>query len=1489
MGTTGGVTECENLLAKVGFVDGRGVLDQKAASSIERGFQELLDCLPSKAILEFGVDELELDAVWRIDKPVTLKGGADSLFSIKCPEKPSDVGGFIQSQDVSLFNLEFTGCDFNSTRGLIHIESSKNVTVRDVRFTNITNHGGPCCMSVIESENVLIDQVTAEKNTGGSRGGVFSFQTKSRARILRSRFNQNNARGFGGAIYADMATVEISEASFEENKAGGRGGAVSASNSSRVRISSSEFLGNRVEEPEKEVNEKGDVEEQGLEGGAISIVNVKVVDIENSTFIRNRAPRGGAVLVNATSLTPSKVRVSGSTFRANKALDGGELSDGGAIYSTGIDCLVEASVFEKNEASDAGGAFFGRDLVGLNVSYSQFTENAYGDDGGGIILLESQNIFLHDTNFTGNYEKGGKSDNVHSGGAIHGWSVTDISLSKCHFTENRAMQGGALQIEAEKDADLPLEIKDCSFERNSVTGEEGLSFGGAIAFFGNKLRCTIQRSHFQENQNVMGSGGAIITFVSAKMNISDSKFVENSSHRYGGAIYSQVAPEDQEEKMNLHISNSSFVGNSGGQSGGALHVQGHVIAEILDSEMVGNIAEFDGGAIHNVNGSKLTFSRGLIDNNTAKNDGGGLWMGAANPHGSILSTVFSSNVGTLGGGIYVEDEADVDLKNCTFESNRAHVGGGALCAKHGDLNAFNTNVAQNSVVSIRDSNFSNNTAGELFAIDASSVLVKSVDGKGGALMLAGEGVEANITGSIFSQNSGGIGGAVYMNEVLQSKLENTIFEKGGAVMGGGLAVIDISKKIEGSGLTFVRNHARTGGGFSLTSGRVDLIESFVKSGVDDSKTVVFRDVLFEQNFASEGGGGVDLDMQRFNCSECLFIGNQVGTREASRGSGGGLQLRFSAVAQLVDSTIHSCSAGFGGGVYVNDAFFDGVNVTVVENSASSRGGGLATFFGSSFTTDQSLLMKCDRCSIDGNRAKRGGGMHVTVRPPSLPDCGALNRVDSLQSQREAFDISVQCKSDAHYPALLDERRVLLADTSFSRNTAKEAGLGMFITDLSVLRFCCGGECLDVENSTAPPRNCLLSESVAKCVGAVLTPLPSHWHASSRSADVHECLSDEACDYEGRTRILEEAGKQGELTFGQEEYPQCNLGYTGVLCGGCQPTHGKVNSSKCIRCNGRWRAATLIVFVLLVLVVLSIIFVKSSSRTVRGGATPVGDGGGGRVEEVATSRPQPVGVNMASYVAGEVLEIQPERCEASRKEPKTQGCEGEENARASDVLKVLVNFAQVTGAAAAVNANWRSSMLSLLTLLDMSSGVTDNNTLVAFECAFSDRGFSRAIKTNLVLISMPFIVWLVFVMYYAHRMWEKGYDLKYLRLRALVSILAVIHVSYIRSVTPESAKGWLSGAFIFIVVGFVLYMIKHIFQTALLDVVKLIQKERCDSTPLPTTTTAMLKLVTDYSSKKFTHAKSSFSEKIIKPSSSKLKEFISNWSAVVKRSRKNDQV
>lgn len=484
----------------------------------------------------------------------------------------------------------------NSTEngGGIYLIRKVGLTLKDTRIlgNNATNGGG---IFAYDGSTINADNATVSGNKAANGGGLYLWNTS-------------------GSILADLRNSFI-----ENNTATGWGGGIFTNTNVKVNANNTKFLGNTA----------------NTAGGILLWLNSSA-DLNNSEVSGNKATGngGGVYVYDATcSLTTSNSTV----FRENSA------SNGGGIFSFGGTVTVEDSTFEKNTATDDGGAIAATQNSSLTVRNSKVLENKAADTAGGILAEKST------------------------------LEVTDSIIDG-----NRASVGGGLYI---ADIDAPGETKEDKPEhtitRTEITNNtaDGQGIGGGIYLGAQKL--TITDSKLTGNNTISSNGqtqgGAIVAYSPGDFTL-DNTLIQGNTADVGGGIH--VLSTKLRDSHIILCNNTRITGNVANQFGGGIfldNMNNPAVLELVNASVDNNTADVAGGIFNS--GSVVVLKDGaVLENNTAKRFGGGFYNAAGKVTVESGATVMNNTASTYGGGLYNKGEAIVESGAKLYNNHAALAG-----------------------------------------------------------------------------------------------------------------------------------------------------------------------------------------------------------------------------------------------------------------------------------------------------------------------------------------------------------------------------------------------------------------------------------------------------------------------------------------------------------------------------------------------------------------------------------------------------------------------------------------------------------------------------------------------------------------------------------------------------------------------------------------------------------------------------------------------
>lgn len=389
----------------------------------------------------------------------------------------------------------------------------------------------------------------------------------------------------------------------------------------------------------------------------------------------------------------------------------------------------------------------------------------------------------------------------------------------------------------------------------------------------------------------------------------------------------------------------------------------------------------------NARDARNVILRNLHFENCKSNEGSPIELKGAEV--ALKDCIFEGNRAFRGGSISVFEGSNLTVKNSSFLNNTAVVGGGAIF------------VDSTAILKVSDSIFSQNTIKSFFG-----------DGKGGAVFCANDEVFVNLafSGCQFERNEADHGGGVYLFGLYESTFEDCEFidnhaaQQGGAVLvnGSESSISEIEPRYGSCSFldsSFEGNSAKFGGAIGFLPGtNGTLLDSTFKqnNATNGGAIYLFNDTAVEsngsdflQNVAKENGGAVYV-----HCSSAFYFltfnffrgappsfqmtGGSCNQNEAWNG-GCIAAVNETKIAAYNTEIAGNKVSSIGGGIYalrVRSVDLEGVDI---ENNIAYSGGGI--FIDSSLVVLESLytpivgkaIIALKNCNFSSNQADVGDG------------------------------------------------------------------------------------------------------------------------------------------------------------------------------------------------------------------------------------------------------------------------------------------------------------------------------------------------------------------------------------------------------------------------------------------------------------------------------------------------------------------------------------
>lgn len=670
---------------------------KKLSRTRKNGSQLGYDALePRLALTAFIVNSAIDDATGTEDGLISLR---EAIIAANTNAAFGDAPAGEETGDTIQFSI--AGQNMRLDAGEIAI--TDDLQILGMSSNNTIDGNGGRIFSISSNESVAIARITLSDGRADQGGAINSTGFGSRI-LVGVTFDNNTATGTGGgAVYSETGNIFVTDSNFSNNRAtSGRGGAFYL-NSGRLSVTRGEMISNSasltggaIEVNGGEVimndaqigrvgqgNTAGLGNSNGRGGGLHVAASAANVYVNGGEFNSNTASREGGGLWNqtdATMLIQSNARIINNIASGDAVDDGG-----GGIFNNGGYLVVNNSTVSLNLANgtlgSGGGIFSTADDV--LITGSTVASNQANRAGGGVEIINGSVFVVNSTlggssAFFGNTAGPTGSSTTGDGGGLHISGSASVYVLGTRVENNvAASEGGGLW-----NASSSLLRLDNASEIFSNTANGAGSSQGGGGIFNNGGRLTIGNSLINGNRagGSSGSGGGILS-TDGTVLVFSSTLNGNAAARAGGGI------EIIDGFMNLASVNvtgnnvgTTFTGTPG--DGGGLHISGFSRTRVV----------VDGG---------------MFANNSASNDGGGLWNQAQSTlflKGSVQ--IDNNSAGNFGGGVY--NRGHLEATDAFFTNNGANQGGGFHNAPSGTASTLNVDFINNDADTLGGGIYNNN-------------------------------------------------------------------------------------------------------------------------------------------------------------------------------------------------------------------------------------------------------------------------------------------------------------------------------------------------------------------------------------------------------------------------------------------------------------------------------------------------------------------------------------------------------------------------------------------------------------------------------------------------------------------------------------------------------------------------------------------------------------------------------------------------------------
>lgn len=594
----------------------------------------------------------------------------------------------------------------------------------------VTNGGAIYLEDGSNKNEVYVEGSKFVENTAGSYGGAI-YSAASKVFLKDSHFEKNNSSQFGGAVFMFGPLSQVENTTFKENSTTYSGGAIYLGNTStdnQINITGSTFENNKA----------------GSNGGAIYVTTNKIL-IDGSEFLGNTASNGGAIATSASNKINSII-VSNSKFLNNEATKG----YGGALYldsstSTNPYYIVN-SYFENNTATKYGGAVYNANKnIKTVFADTSFVNNKAKEFGGAIFTWGDLAILADkkDVIFEGNSG---------SGADIYFGKDMDLAASEGKKIEfNSGLNAGSTSILNINENPYSYVTSDGSTLTTGNTGNVHINnyahnmtinlYGGGL-YIGqnNTVNSTVANADgFINNTNLNIKGNSIINTINNKVGtLQPKEFKVDSGVDWDYQFDIDLANKTSDKIVvtdnsgNLNLSKLNIFSDTDEENIKVTYSDTNLNAILKEGYKITTSANTYKIAAENsdTDGSSLIISR----DNSVPVDGGGLAGAIANASDVFTNTSGKDEIvenwfGSDGNQLKNDLEIDANnlgiiteknIEGIVIQNDKTLTINDAL-----DFSGFNNAVTNDGTLNINNSNFTNNTGNSVITNNGGTVNISS--------------------------------------------------------------------------------------------------------------------------------------------------------------------------------------------------------------------------------------------------------------------------------------------------------------------------------------------------------------------------------------------------------------------------------------------------------------------------------------------------------------------------------------------------------------------------------------------------------------------------------------------------------------------------------------------------------------------------------------------------------------------------------------------
>lgn len=409
-------------------------------------------------------------------------------------------------------------------------------------------------------------------------------------------------------------------------------------------------------------------------GGGFMLDGENAIGIIRNTICTENAAMyyGGAGQISGgCSLTMEE----GSVFSNNQAV----LHGAGALHVTGSATFtMDGGIIQNNTAQSVGGGIHSSYACVLNLNSGRIINNTANGRGGGIHINTGGAITLNS-----GIEISGNTANNSNTGSYAEVDETGDNWSNMKYEgvgDNNGYGGGIL-----------IDSGTCTVNGASIVNNTAAVDGGGIglvmlnASSGGIEHLMVVNFNMISgviSGNTSSGNGAGVYLMSNKVKENIIKnFGEEGTEGYNNAVAKLPSESLLTDIPRVEVSGGIISENIAINNGGGLYLDENTKFVICDNGEISNNIAIDGGGVYIAQGEAVA-QGGSISDNTASNNGGAIYIKGSF---TMTNSTFSNNTSESSGGAVYITEGNVNIESGIIANNIALDKGGAIAVTSGNI------------------------------------------------------------------------------------------------------------------------------------------------------------------------------------------------------------------------------------------------------------------------------------------------------------------------------------------------------------------------------------------------------------------------------------------------------------------------------------------------------------------------------------------------------------------------------------------------------------------------------------------------------------------------------------------------------------------------------------------------------------------------------------------------------------------------------------